>query len=396
MQTTPKSLRLQIAIFGRVNAGKSSFLNLVTGQETAITSEIAGTTTDVVEKAQELLPLGPVLWLDTAGFGDNTELSGQRLEKTIKTLDRADIAVLVCEGDNIGEEENKIISLTSQHKIPLIKIYNKADKYSITATDGIIISAADKNSRDKVLNELKAALIKVCPEDFINRRPLLGDLSPEHSTVVMIIPIDYEAPKGRLIMPQVQAIRDCLDNNQNVLVVKENDYKAVLQNFKNPPALVVCDSQVVDKMVTETPADIKCTTFSILMARFKGDLQKMTAGAEMIDKLQDGDKILIAESCTHHAVEDDIGRIKIPNWLKKKTGKNLQIDHVSGCDFATNLQDYKLVIQCGGCAINRKEILSRIYKCEQAGVAITNYGMCISKLKGVLPRVLEPFNDIRG
>ena len=396
MQTTPKSLRLQIAIFGRVNAGKSSFLNLVTGQETAITSEIAGTTTDVVEKAQELLPLGPVLWLDTAGFGDNTELSGQRLEKTIKTLDRADIAVLVCEGDNIGEEENKIISLTSQHKIPLIKIYNKADKYSITATDGIIISAADKNSRDKVLNELKAALIKVCPEDFINRRPLLGDLSPEHSTMVMIIPIDYEAPKGRLIMPQVQAIRDCLDNNQNVLVVKENDYKAVLQNFKNPPALVVCDSQVVDKMVTETPADIKCTTFSILMARFKGDLQKMTAGAEIIDKLQDGDKILIAESCTHHAVEDDIGRIKIPNWLKKKTGKNLQIDYVSGCDFATNLQDYKLVIQCGGCAINRKEILSRIYKCEQAGVAITNYGVCISKLKGVLPRVLEPFNDIRG
>lgn len=396
MQTTPKSLRLQIAIFGRVNAGKSSFLNLVTGQETAITSEIAGTTTDVVEKAQELLPLGPVLWLDTAGFGDNTELSGQRLEKTIKTLNRADIAVLVCEGDNIGEEENKIISLTSQHKIPLIKIYNKADKYSITATDGIIISAADKNSRDKVLNELKAALIKVCPEDFINRRPLLGDLSPEHSTVVMIIPIDYEAPKGRLIMPQVQAIRDCLDNNQNVLVVKENDYKAVLQNFKNPPALVVCDSQVVDKMVTETPADIKCTTFSILMARFKGDLQKMTAGAEMIDKLQDGDKILIAESCTHHAVEDDIGRVKIPNWLQKKTQKNLQIDHVSGCDFATNLQDYKLVIQCGGCAINRKEILSRIYKCEQAGVAITNYGVCISKLKGVLPRVLEPFNDIRG
>lgn len=396
MQTTPKSLRLQIAIFGRVNAGKSSFLNLVTGQETAITSEIAGTTTDVVEKAQELLPLGPVLWLDTAGFGDNTELSGQRLEKTIKTLDRADIAVLVCEGDNIGEEENKIISLTSQHKIPLIKIYNKADKYSITATDGIIISAADKNSRDKVLNELKAALIKVCPEDFINRRPLLGDLSPEHSTVVMIIPIDYEAPKGRLIMPQVQAIRDCLDNNQNVLVVKENDYKAVLQNFKNPPALVICDSQVVDKMVTETPADIKCTTFSILMARFKGDLQKMTAGAEIIDKLQDGDKILIAESCTHHAVEGDIGRVKIPNWLKKKTGKNLQIDHISGCDFATNLAKYKLVIQCGGCTINRKEILSRIYKCEQAGVAITNYGVCISKLKGVLPRVLEPFNDIRG
>ena len=393
MQSTPKSLRLQIAIFGRVNAGKSSFLNLVTGQKTSITSDIAGTTTDVVEKAQELLPLGPVLWLDTAGFGDSTKLSEQRLEKTIKTLDRADIAILVCEGDIIGDEEKQIIALAAQHKIPLIKVYNKADKYNITATDGIIINAMDKNSRDKVLNELKAALIKACPEDFINSRPLLGDLAPAHSTVVMIIPIDYEAPKGRLIMPQVQAIRDCLDHNQNVLVVKENDYKTVLQNFKNPPALVICDSQVVDKMVAETPADIKCTTFSILMARFKGDLQKMVKGAEMINKLQDSDKILIAESCTHHAVEDDIGRVKIPNLLKKKTGKNLQIDYVSGCDFAANLQDYKLVIQCGGCAINRKEILSRIYKCEQAGVAITNYGVCISKLKGVLPRVLEPFNE---
>lgn len=394
MQSAPKSLRLQIAIFGRVNAGKSSFLNLVTGQEAAITSEIAGTTTDVVEKAQELLPLGPVLWLDTAGFGDNTELSEQRLAKTAKVLDRADIAVMVCEGDSLSAEEKQIITLTSQRKIPLIKVYNKADKYNITATDGIIMSAADKNSRDKVLNELKAALIKACPEDFINSRPLLGDLTPEHSTVVMIIPIDYEAPKGRLIMPQVQAIRDCLDHNQNVLVVKENDYQAVLQNFKNPPALVVCDSQVVDKMVAETPAELKCTTFSILMARFKGDLQKMVAGAAMINKLQDGDKILIAESCTHHAVEDDIGRVKIPNWLKKKTGKNLQIDHVSGCDFAANLADYKLVIQCGGCAINRKEILSRIYKCEQAGVAITNYGVCISELKGVLQRVLKPFGDV--
>lgn len=394
MQSAPKSLRLQIAIFGRVNAGKSSFLNLVTGQKTSITSDIAGTTTDVVEKAQELLPLGPVLWLDTAGFGDNTELSEQRLAKTAKVLDRADIAVMVCEGDSLGAEEKQIITLTSQRKIPLIKVYNKADKYNITATDGIIMSAADKNSRDKVLNELKAALIKACPEDFINSRPLLGDLTPEHSTVVMIIPIDYEAPKGRLIMPQVQAIRDCLDHNQNVLVVKENDYQAVLQNFKNPPALVVCDSQVVDKMVAETPAELKCTTFSILMARFKGDLQKMVAGAAMINKLQDSDKILIAESCTHHAVEDDIGRVKIPNWLKKKTGKNLQIDHVSGCDFAANLADYKLVIQCGGCAINRKEILSRIYKCEQAGVAITNYGVCISELKGVLQRVLKPFGDV--
>ena len=394
MFSTPKSLRLQIAILGRVNAGKSSFLNLVTGQETAITSDIAGTTTDVVEKAQELLPIGPVLWLDTAGFGDNTKLSDKRLEKTIRVFDRADVAVLVCEGDKIGAEEKQIIEIASQRKIPLLKVYNKADKHKILATDGLIVNALDKSSRDKTLIELKSALLKICPEDFINNSPLVGNLAPEHSTIVMLIPIDYEAPKGRLIMPQVQAIRDCLDHNQSILAVKENDYVSVLQNFKNPPALVICDSQVVDKMVAETPANIKCTTFSILMARFKGDLRKMAEGAAMIDRLQDGDKILIAESCTHHAVEDDIGRVKIPNWLTRKTGKNLQIDFVSGCDFSNNLTDYKLVIQCGGCAFNRREILSRIYKCEQAGVAITNYGICISELKGVLRRVLEPFGDV--
>ena len=394
MFSTPKSLRLQIAILGRVNAGKSSFLNLITGQETAITSDIAGTTTDVVEKAQELLPIGPVLWLDTAGFGDNTKLSDKRLEKTIRVFDRADVAVLVCEGDKIGAEEKQIIEIASQRKIPLLKVYNKADKHKILATDGLIVNALDKSSRDKTLIELKSALLKICPEDFINNSPLVGNLAPEHSTIVMLIPIDYEAPKGRLIMPQVQAIRDCLDHNQSILAVKENDYVSVLQNFKNPPALVICDSQVVDKMVAETPENIKCTTFSILMARFKGDLHKMAEGAAMIDRLQDGDKILIAESCTHHAVEDDIGRVKIPNWLTRKTEKNLQIDFVSGCDFSNNLTDYKLVIQCGGCAFNRREILSRIYKCEQAGVAITNYGICISELKGVLRRVLEPFGDV--
>lgn len=394
MLNTPKSLRLQIAILGRVNAGKSSFLNLVTGQKTAITSNIAGTTTDVVEKAQELLPIGPVLWLDTAGFGDNTPLSKERLEKTIKVFERADIVILVCEGDKIEEEEKQIIAMAEHKKIPLLKVYNQADKHKIKATDGLIVNSTDNFSRDKVLTDLKSALLKICPEDFINNRPLVGDLAPEHSTVVMIIPIDYEAPKGRIIMPQVQAIRDCLDHNQNVLMVKENDYLSVLQNLKNFPALVVCDSQIVDKMVKETPSNIKCTTFSILMARFKGDLRKMAEGAAVIDKLQDGDKILIAESCTHHAVEDDIGRVKIPNWLKQKTGKNLLIEHVSGCDFAENLANYKLVIQCGGCTINRREVLSRIYKCEQAGVPITNYGLCISELKGVLKRVLEPFDEV--
>ena len=391
MQSAPKSLRLHIAILGRVNSGKSSLLNLLTGQQTAITSEIAGTTTDVVEKAQELLPLGPVLWLDTAGFDDKSKLGDKRMEKTYRALERADIALLVCRGDNIDAPEEKIIALANEKKIPLIKIYNQADKHDITANDGIKVNSLDLSSRDRVLNELKAELIKACPDDFLNSRPLLGDLAPANGTVIMIIPIDYEAPKGRLIMPQVQAIRDCLDHNQNIVVVKEDNYLNILQNLKNPPALVVCDSQIVDRMVKETPPEIKCTTFSILMARFKGDLEKMVHGAQTISKLQDGDKVLIAESCTHHAMDDDIGRVKIPNWLLKKTGKKLEINHVSGCDFVSNLSEYKLVIQCGGCNINRREILSRIYKCEHAGVAITNYGVCISKLKGVLPRVLEPF-----
>ena len=394
MQQTPKSLRLQIAILGRTNAGKSSFLNLVTGQQTAITSPQPGTTTDVVEKAQELPPLGPVLWLDTAGFDDATALAAQRLEKTYRTLDRADVAVLVCTDTALNPVEQQIIAELTERKIPFIKIYNQINDFQSVPTDGIVVNATDFTTRDHILNELTAALIKICPEDYLQHTPLVGDLLPPDATAVMIVPIDYEAPKGRLIMPQVQAIRDCLDHNQNILVVKENNYAAALQNFKTPPALVICDSQVVDKMVEQTPPNIKCTTFSILMARFKGDLYKMTQGAAIINRLQNGDKILIAESCTHHPMEDDIGRVKIPRWLQQKTGKTLDISHVCGCDFISNLSEYKLVIQCGGCTINRREVLSRIQKCETAGVAITNYGVCISELKGVLKRVLEPFDDV--
>ena len=394
MQQTPKGLRLQIALLGRVNAGKSSFLNLVTGQDISITSDVAGTTTDVVEKAQELLPIGPVLWLDTAGFGDDTKLSDKRIEKTIKVLDRADVAVLVCEGDKIGKIERKIIEQIEAKKIPLIVVFNKADIRKVKNPEGaIVVNSLDKSLRDKVLNELKAALIKVCPEDMLNPPALLGDLAPQHGTVVMIVPIDYEAPKGRIILPQVQAIRDCLDYNQTVIVVKENDYAATLQNLKKAPDLVVCDSQVVNKMVEETPQQVKCTTFSVLMARLKGDLDKLTQGAAAIWNLEDGDRVLIAESCTHHAMKDDIGTVKIPNLLKLKTGKDLIIDHVSGCEFPYNLDKYNLVIQCGGCMQNRREILSRINKCEQVKVPITNYGICISELQGVLARVLEPFGD---
>lgn len=390
MEKTPKSLRLHLALMGRVNSGKSSFLNLVTGQDISITSAQEGTTTDIVEKNQELLPLGPVTWLDTAGLGDVTELGEKRMAKTLKALERSDIVILVCEGNKIGEYEEKIISEAAERKLPLIKIFNKADLYPANG-EGISVNSTDKGSRDRVLNRLKAELIKVCPEDFINTPAILGDLAPEHGQIIMIVPIDFEAPKGRLIMPQVQAIRDGLDHNQIVTVVKENDYVRALENMKTPPALAVCDSQVVDFMVANTPENILCTTFSVLFARLKGDIVKLVEGAAAINSLQDGDKVLIAESCTHHAVEDDIGRVKIPRWLQTKTGKKLEINHVAGHDFPADLADYKLVVQCGGCMHNRREILSRINKCESLGVPITNYGVCISELKGVLERVLQPF-----
>ncbi len=393
METAPKSVRLHIALMGRVNSGKSSFLNLVSGQKVAITSPQAGTTTDVVEKTQELLPIGPVVWLDTAGLGDDTLLGEKRQEKTKEIYNRSDVILLVSEGDKTEEYEQAVIEEARSRKIPLIRVFNKADLFPTNRSDGISVTATDLSGRDKVLTALKAELLKVCPDEFINTPPLLGDLATSGGQVIMIVPIDYEAPKGRLILPQVQALRDCLDHDQIVTVVKENGYRRVLESLRCKPDLVVCDSQVVDFMVKHTPKDVPCTTFSILFARLKGDLPKLAAGAAVINNLQDGDKVLIAESCTHHAVEDDIGRVKIPRWLAAKTGKKLQINHVAGHDFPSDLAEYKLVVQCGGCMTNRREVLSRLNCCEKNNVAITNYGVCISELKGVLGRVLEPFPE---
>ncbi len=391
--TAPKAMRLQIALTGKVNAGKSSFLNLITGQETAIASAVPGTTTDVVEKNQELLPIGPVTWLDTAGFGDYTELSAKRIEKTRKIFDRADVILLVLDSPCIDDTEQEIINEAKARKLPVIKIYNKADTYDAPA-DGIAVNALDKAARDKVLAQLKSALLRICPDDFIHTPPLFGDLVPAGGSVLLLIPIDKEAPKGRLIMPQVQAIREGLDYNLIVSAVTESRYTEALTICKKAPDLVICDSQVVDLMVAQTPPDIKCTTFSTLFARLKGDLGKFAEGAAVISRLKDGDKILIAECCTHHAVEDDIGKVKIPRWLKKKNGKELQIDFCAGRDFPDNLSEYKLVIQCGGCMFGRREILARINACDAAGVAITNYGIGISEMKNVLPRILEPFGQI--
>jgi [FeFe] hydrogenase H-cluster maturation GTPase HydF len=391
MKNTPKSLRLHIALFGRTNVGKSSFLNLITGQDVSIVSEQAGTTTDVVEKTMELLPLGPVVFIDTAGLDDETVLGGKRVEKTEKVFDRADIILLICEGDQFGEFEQKVCERAEEKSIPVIRICNKSDLSDSSDVSDISCNSTDLPSREKVLSQLKTKLIAVCPDDFIQPPPLVGDLVRPGGIVMLIVPIDLQAPKGRLILPQVSTIRDALDNDAATLVVKEREYTHMLDQLKSPPDLVICDSQVVLKMVGDTPNHVPCTTFSILFARLKGDLSKFAAGTAAIDKLKDGDKILIAESCSHHAAEDDIGRVKIPRWLRQYTGCNLQIDVYAGLDFPDNLEEYSLAVQCGGCMNNRREILSRIEKCEAAGVPITNYGLCISQTQGVLKRVLSPF-----
>lgn len=388
MQNTPKGLRFQIAILGKVNAGKSSFLNLMTGQDVAIVSDKAGTTTDVVEKAQELHTFGPVLWLDTAGFGDSTSLAEKRLEKTLKVLDRADAAILVCQDEDAIEKE--IETLAAKKNVPLLKVLNKKEKCNVQIKENVIVlNVLDQSQRIAVVEAVERELLKICRQE--TEPALIGDLAPKGSVVMMIIPVDFEAPKGRLILPQVQAIRDCLDHNQMIMVCKETEYLKALSTLKQKPDLVVCDSQVVDFMTSATPKDIRCTTFSVLMARLKGDIQTFAQGAKTIWKLNDGDKVLIAESCTHHAADDDIGTVKIPALMKKKTGKNLIFEHVSGCDFKQNLSDYKLIVQCGGCTQNRRAILARIALAESAGVPITNYGICLSELNGVLDRVLTPF-----
>lgn len=393
MKTTPKSLRLHIALFGRTNVGKSSFLNLITGQDVSIVSSLPGTTTDVVEKTMELLPIGPVVFIDTAGLDDATLLGGKRIEKTVKVFDRADIILLICEGDTYGDFEKDVEARAAEKNIPVIKIANKADLINPIDPDYLACNSIDLNAYEKVLGQLKAELIKVCPDEFIQPPPLVGDLVKPGGIAMLIVPIDLQAPKGRLILPQVSTIRDILDNDAATLVVKEDEYTHMLNQLRVVPDIVICDSQVVLKMVNETPKDIPCTTFSILFARLKGDLSKFAAGAAAIDHLKNGDKVLIAESCTHHATEDDIGRVKIPRWLQQYCGCELEIDVFAGRDFPVNLAEYNLVIQCGGCMHNRREILSRIEKCESVDVPITNYGICISQTQGVLKRVLTPFPD---
>ena len=406
---TLKSMRLHIGVFGRTNVGKSSLLNRITNQEISIVSDIAGTTTDVVEKSMELLPVGPVTFLDTAGLDDTTELGKKRVEKTMKILNRIDVAVIVCDfsaiafeqtvekNNFLGDYEKELIKKLNELKIPYLIVLNKCDlvaEQDCTAVieDNSNIICTSAKTDDKLIYKFKEALVKLLPEDIINSPKIVGDLIPPKSIVILVIPIDKEAPKGRIILPQVQTLRDLLDNDCLSFVVKESELKDALANLNTPPALVITDSQAFRQVSKIVPENIPLTSFSILFARLKGELKEFVKGAEAIDNLKDGDMVLILESCTHHAIEDDIGRVKIPNLLRKKTGKNLVIHNYAGHDFP-DLKDYKLVIHCGACMTNRKEVLSRILIANQTNVPITNYGITISYCLGILPRATKIFES---
>ncbi len=383
-----KSLRLQIGIFGRVNVGKSSFVNKITSQSVSIVSDVAGTTTDVVEKSMELLPIGAVTFLDTAGLDDKSELGEKRIEKTKKILNRCDVAVLVTDKNELEELENDLIKEFNNLKIPYIVVLNKQDNNLLNKENYLVTSTyTDKN----IIDKFKKELIKILPDDFINTPKIAGDLVNKKSVIVLVVPVDKEAPKGRLILPQVQTIRDLLDSECITVVVKETELKDALDSLKNPPALVVTDSQAF-KIVSEiVPEHVPMTSFSILFARLKGDLNEFINGAKQIEKLNDNSKILVLESCTHHAIDDDIARVKIPNLLRKKTGKELNFEYFTGHDFP-EISGYDLIIHCGGCMTNRKEIISRIIIAKEKQVPITNYGIVISYCLGILPRATKIFS----
>jgi [FeFe] hydrogenase H-cluster maturation GTPase HydF len=397
MRNTPKGFRLHIGLFGRRNVGKSSLLNALTRQTVSIVSDIAGTTTDPVEKPMELLPIGAVLFIDTAGIDDVGALGEMRVQKTKQVFDRTDVGIIVTIAGEWGEFEEAILSELRERKIPVIVVFNKTDIARVdnvqeTRLKELQISCVETSAArgDGVL-DLREALVTSAPEEFINTPAIIGDLVPAGELVVLVIPIDLEAPKGRLILPQVQSIRDILDNDAYCLVVKERELRDALDRLKRPPALVVTDSQAFLKVAGDTPDDVLMTSFSILFARFKGDLVEFVRGALAIENLVPGDKVLVCESCSHHPIGEDIGRVKLPRWLRQYVGGKLEFTHVQGHDFPADLASYKLAVHCGACMWNRREVLSRIIRCQQAGVPITNYGLAIAYSLGIFARALGPF-----
>jgi [FeFe] hydrogenase H-cluster maturation GTPase HydF len=400
MNTTPKGLRLHIGIFGRRNVGKSSLLNAITRQNVSIVSDIAGTTTDPVEKPMELLPLGPVLFIDTAGIDDEGALGALRVQRTRQVFDRTDLGVIVSEAGQWGAFEQQLLGELTSRKVPTVVVLNKID-LNDGAPVGLPFSEPAEKEAPRVVRtaaalgrgilDFRQALLDAAPADFISNPTILGDLVGPGELAVLVVPVDKEAPKGRLILPQVQAIRDLLDSDAYCLVVKERELKTALDRLSRPPRLVVTDSQAFLKVVADTPRDVPLTSFSILFSRFKGDLLEQVRGTLAIERLQPGDRILVAEACSHHPIAEDIGRVKIPRWLTQYVGGKLDFQTVQGHDFPDDLSPYALVIHCGACMLNRREMLTRLLRCRAAGVPVTNYGLVVAFSLGILERALEPF-----
>ena len=399
LNNTPSAERVHIGIFGRRNAGKSSVINALTGQSLAIVSDVKGTTTDPVLKAMELLPLGPVVMIDTPGLDDEGELGALRIQKAYQVLNKTDIAVLVVDGTiGMTGEDCAILDRIKDKQIPYVVVMNKADLIedrtfsaqnipaSLSSDHVIWVSAADKTN----IHELKELIAALAPTED-NKLRIVGDLIHPSDFVVLVVPIDKAAPKGRLILPQQQTIRDILEADATAIVVKEHELLETLDSLGKKPSLVITDSQVFAKISADTPRDIPLTSFSILFARYKGNLKTVVNGARTLDTLEDGDTILISEGCTHHRQCDDIGTVKLPRWIQNHTGKHLNFEFTSGTEFPLELGKYKLIVHCGGCTLNEREMKYRIKCAEDAGIPMTNYGTAIAYMQGILERSIEIF-----
>ena len=400
LNATPSSERVHIGIFGKRNAGKSSLINAITGQNLAIVSEAKGTTTDPVYKAMELLPLGPVMIIDTPGIDDEGVLGSLRIQKAYQVLNKTDIALVIIDAAvGPSAEDLRLIERINTKKIPLLIVINKCETinedkktaYQALLSNGklLFVSAEQKLN----IFELKEAIAQTVPADE-NKAQIVADLLSPSDFVVLVVPIDSAAPKGRLILPQQQTIRDILEADAAAIVVKENELTNTLQNLGKRPKLVITDSQVFKKVAAETPADILLTSFSILFARYKGNLQTSVQGVTALESLEDGDKILVGEGCTHHRQCDDIGTVKLPRWIKEYTGKNPEFIFTSGTEFPLDLSPYKMIIHCGACMLNEREMQYRIKCAVDQNIPFTNYGITIAYINGILKRTVEPFPQI--
>ena len=406
LNSTPSSERVHIGIFGRRNAGKSSLINAITGQNLAIVSEVQGTTTDPVLKSMELLPLGPVVMIDTPGLDDEGELGKLRIQKAYQVLNKTDIAVLVIDGTTgVTHQDEAILKRIQDKHIPFLLVFNKSDMVSDSVQADMICSVQAKYqvTQSHILwvntignyhiYELKEQLARLVPSEDSSRF-IVQDLVTPGDFVVLVVPIDSAAPKGRLILPQQQTIRDLLDAGTTAIVVKETELRSTLESLGKKPALVITDSQAFQEVAKDTPRDIPLTSFSILFARYKGNLETVVHGARALDTLNDGDILLISEGCTHHRQCDDIGTVKLPRWVREYTGKDVRFEFTSGTEFPLNLDKYKLIIHCGGCMLNEREMKYRLKCAGDAKIPITNYGTAIAYMKGILERSIEIFPQL--